>query len=318
MKRQNQGCAVVEGQDGLTGSSEKGNGGSGRGRQFYVVMIEGPDGIEVSEHGGLMTESQADGFISTFNKCSEPEFRAYKRPIVWDLAPEDGPGSSGVDFSAAKSVDGDKVERVSAVAVVSKKNPRSLEDLHGSDREAVDNGGIFGDNYEPKPIEVAFDGTRFDVVMVSCHRTWFPSSLLDVPPIGKMRKFGDDQLESEGYSSGYELPGEFMTREEALEYVLDCNRREEEEWGVFRGQPAAKDEFFASMHLKMTSLYDWAVMVEVGQRIDGMKTTAEATICGTIGQLCQELVYPIRVAKLTPEEVERYKIEVASEEPAVA
>jgi hypothetical protein len=49
-----------------------------------------------------------------------------------------------------------------------------------------------------------------------------------------------------------------------------------------------------------------------------MKTTFVTEICGTIGELRQDLVYPVRVAKLMPEEVERYKIEAASEEPAVA
>lgn len=226
-------------------------------------------------------------------------------------------GQTGSSENGCKRSVSGVVERVPAVALVPKDDPCSLSSLHGSEREAADNEGAFNDNYTLKPIEAVFDGTRFDVVIVSVHHTWGPSSLLDIPPIGKMRDFGDDQLESDGYSSGYELPGKFMTREEALECVLRCNRKEEERWGVFRGRQAAKDEFLASLHFKQTSLYTWAVLVEVGQRIE-MKTDAVAQISGTIGTLRQELVYPVRVAKLTPEDIERYKIEAASEEPAVA
>jgi hypothetical protein len=215
-----------------------------------------------------------------------------------------------------------RVERISAVAVTPKGESHSLESLHGSEQEALDRIGasIIG-TYDTQELEVVFDGKRFDVVMVSCHPAWWPSSLLDVPPIGKPQQITDkdDRLERDGYSSGSQVPGQFMTREEALGYVLDHNRGQEETRGYMRGQQAEVDQLFGKIAPACRSFYCWAVLVEVGQRIDNkMATTAEATIRGTIGELRQTLVYPVRVAPLSPDEIERHKIETASEEPAVA
>lgn len=58
-------------------------------------------------------------------------------------------------------------------------------------------------------------------------------------------------------------------------------------------------------------------MVEVGQQIN-LKTPVNVTIRGIVGMYCQEVAYPVRIAKLSPEEIERYRIEAANEEPAVA
>lgn len=196
--------------------------------------------------------------------------------------------------------DGGRVERVPAVAVVRKDDPSILDcisSLHGSKRDALalikslQEHRVTRGEQVPRAIEAVFDGTRFYVVFVQYRLSWAPVSLLDVPPIG-------NDPGCDGGSEDHHMLGEFMTREDALEFTVEHNRAEERD---------REDEGCC--------IRVWAVMVEVGQPVN-LKTLVAVEIRGALGEYRQEAVYPVRIAKLATEEIERYKINAPSEEPA--
>jgi len=181
------------------------------------------------------------------------------------------------------------VERVPIAAVTWDQDEGSVRSLHATAKEAegrlrsagpIGNGGVLH-------TEGIFDGTRFAVAFGRAV-DWEPMSLVDVPP---RHKLSTDDFCDEG-ARRFE---QFDTREEAFRYVAECN---------------------ATAYRNYGRASDWAVVCEIGQRME-VSTTTSLEIRGDIGTFEHHVVYPVRIAKATPEEIERHKIHAASEEPAV-
>jgi hypothetical protein len=209
-------------------------------------------------------------------------------------------GQTGNGENGRKRSEAGVVERVPIVAVTCDEDEPHVASLHGTEREAKQHlrSGTLTERKGILQAEGLFDGTRFDIAFGTTV-DWAPRSWVDVPPKDKMLKLENSilpkGLQNDFYAEGFQRFEQFYTREQAIQRAVEHNQQE-----YCSDRPGI----------------GWAVVIEIGRQMD-VSTTAILEIGGSIGTFEHRILYPVRIAKLTPEELERYKIEAASEEPAV-